>query len=246
MRREENPGGSSIVTLLIVGAIGYVGYQYLVSSGMWAQWFGGAAPAGTGSGVNINTIAAGIQNGQFVSAGTDAHGNTIVHQVSTGAYYAVSPAGAVSQASGPGQLGAGSPGTVVTTPPTTTPPVTTPPASSSLANQLQSAANQFMAASHAQGLNIDQWVFYYQQIKGVVLSGAQVESLIVGAGLSDATRGNIIPLSTFMNALSGVGLSGIVNTPNQGPIRAPLPASQSFGGGYGGYGNAGRRGKYVN
>jgi hypothetical protein len=102
-----------------------------------------------------------------------------------------------------------------------------------------------MANSGTQGLNIDQWVFYYQTIKGVTLSGTQVESLIMGAGLSDATRGTIIPLSTFLTALGGVGLSGIVAVPNQGPIRAPIPTTQSFRGGYGGYGNAGRKG-YLN
>lgn len=239
-QREENPGGSSIVTLLVVGVGGYFLYEYLVSSGLWAQWFGGAS-ASTGT---AQQIAAGLNNGQFVQAGTDAHGNIIVHQVSNGAYFAVNPtSGAVTQASGPGQLAVGSPGTVVTTPPVTQQP---PAQTSTLRAQLQSAANQYLAnMPSAGGLNIDQWVFYYQQIKGVTLTGDQVAALMAAAGLSAGNRASYIDLSTFMNALSGVGLSGIVPTPNQGPIRAPIPTTQSFGGGYGGYGNAGRKGRYL-
>lgn len=232
MKREENPGSSSAITLIILGVGGYFLYNYLVSSGLWAQWFGGAT-AGAGA-TNLNTIAAGIQSGAFVAAGTDAQGNTIVHQVSTGQYFAVNPtSGAVSAASGPGSAG-GSGSTVPVTV-----PVTTPPATSGLQSQLQNAANQFMANTGAGGLNIDQWVFYYQTIRGTTLSGAQVESLIQAAGLNDASRGTIIPLSTFMNALGGVGLSGIVSVPNGGPIAAPLP-TQSFNRGFGGYGANGR------
>lgn len=233
MKREENPGGSNIVSLVVIGAVAYFGYQYLVSSGLWAQWFGGAAPAAGGL---MQQIAAGLQNGQFVRAGTDAQGNIIVHQIATGAYYAVNPTtGAVSQASGPGS--GGTVGTQpVTTVPTTNPNTTTQPPVNALATQLQAMGNQFMANTGAQGLNIDQWVFYYQQIKGTTLSGTQVNSLISALGLSDATRSTtMIPLATFINALGGVGLSGIVTVPNQGPIAAPLPTSQNFNRGYGGY-----------
>lgn len=242
MKHEENPGGSSnIITLVILGVGGYFLYNYLVSSGMWAQWFGGAATNASGL-PSINTIAAGIQSGAFVAAGTDAQGNTVVHQISNGAYYAVNPtSGAVTGASGPGTLAVGAP--------TTVPPAQTPPAST-LTTQLQALGNQYMANMQAlgtpvAGLNIDQWSFYYQQLKGASITGAQMETIIVAAGLSDATRGTIIPVSQFINALGSVGLSGIVTTPGQGPIRSPLPTTQNFSGGYGGYGNAGRRG-YLN
>ncbi len=245
MKREENPGGNQLITLLIVGGVGYVAYQYLVSSGMWAQWFGGSA--GASALPTYQQIVAGVQAGQMVGAGTDAAGNSIVHNIASGAYYAVNPSsGAVSAANGPGQLAVGAPTTVVTQPASTPPAQTTvglPAGSSQLAAQLQAAGIQFMQGSGAQGLNIDQWMFYYQQIKGITLNGTQAASLIQAAGLSDATRGTVIPLSTFMNALGGVGLSGIVPVPNQGPIRAPIPTTQSFRGGYGGYGNSGR-GKY--
>lgn len=239
-----------MVSLAVMAAVAYFGYQYLVSSGLWAQWFGpggqfGNISGGTTAQANLQSIASGLASGALVAAGKDAAGNTIVHDVASGLYIAVNPTtGALAQASGPGQLAVGSPGTVVTTPPVTQqqPP---PAQTSGLQSQLQSAANQYMQASGHSGLNIDQWVFYYQTIKGVQLSGAQVESLIMAAGLSDATRSTIIPLSTFMNALGGVGLSGIVAVPNQGPIRAPIPTSQNFRGGYGGYGSAGRKG-YIN
>lgn len=244
MKHEENPGGSNIVTLLIVGVVGYVGYQYLVSSGMWAQWFGGAASA---SGLpTINTIAAGLQSGAFVGAGTNAQGNTVVHQVATGAYYAVNPtSGAVSGASGPGTLAVGAPTTVPTQPVVPSSTLT-----GTLANQLQALANQYMAnmqtaGTPVSGLNVDQWLYYYQLYKGVTVTPNQAESIIVAAGLTDATRGTILPLAQFLTALGSVGLSGIVSTPGQGPIRSPLPTTQNFGGGYGGYGNAGRRG-YLN
>lgn len=247
MKREENPGGSNIVTLIVIGAIGYFGYQYLVSSGLWAQWMGGTAPANASGLPTAAQIAAGLQSGAFIHAGTDSAGNIIVHQVATGAYYAVnSTTGAVSLASGPapqGTVGTQPVTTVPITQPNTT--ATTPAATSTLATQLQAAATQFMANTGAAGLNIDQWVFYYQTIKGVTLSGSQVESLIIAAGLSDATRGTIIPLSTFMSALGGVGLSGIIPVPNTGPISAPLPITQNFRRGYGGYSSGGRRG-YLN
>jgi len=248
MKREENPGGGNqIITLLIVAGGAYLAYNYLVSSGMWAQWFGGAAATGTGGGL-AQQIAAGLQSGAFVQAGKDAAGNIIVHQVSTGAYYAVNPTtGAVAQASGPGQLAVGAPTTVVTTPPVTQQP---PPVqvSSATATQLQQMGNQFIANMQAAGtpvagLNVDQWMFYYDQIKGTTLFGtAQGLAVIQAAGVPSST---IIPLSTFLSALGSAGLSGIVSVPNQGPIRAPIPTTQSFRGGYGGYGNSGRKG-YLN
>lgn len=255
--KQENPGGSNIVTLLIIGVVGYVGYQYLVSSGMWAQWFGGAA-AGTGSTL-AQQIAAGLQNGQFVQAGTDGAGNIIVHQVSTGAYYAVNPtSGAVSQASGPG--GGGTVGTQPTsTVPITQPnPVATTPPSSAVASQLQAMGNQFMQASGAAGLNVDQWLYYYQ----IVAHGAnpanpasftmtaQADPILgqLGIGTDASSRQRTVTMAQFLSALNGVGVSGIISVPGQGPIRTPLPTSQNFGGGYGGYsggGYSGRRG-YLN
>jgi len=236
MKRQENPsGGGEIITLLIVAGGAYLAYNYLQSSGLWAEWFGGAATSAGGT--IAQQIAAGLQSGAFVRAGTDAQGNIIVHQVSTGAYYAVNPTtGAVSQTSGPG--GGGTVGTQPTTTVPVTNPNTTPPATSALQTQLQAAGNQFMANMQAagtpvSGLNVDQWMFYYNQIKGTSLSGAQALSIIQAAGVPSS--GTIIPLSTFMSALGGVGLSGIVAVPNLGPITAPLPTSQNFNRGYGGY-----------
>jgi hypothetical protein len=202
MKREENPGGSNILTLAIIGVVGYVGYQYLISSGLWAQWFGGS-------------VAPHPLPPQTQPPST-----------------ATTPPGYIPQP-------------VAMPPQPQLPPPQTTPVTSALATQLQAAGAQFMSSTGAQGLNIDQWVFYYQTIKGVTLTGAQVESLILHAGLSDATRGTIIPLATFVNALTGSGLSGIIHVPGQGPIRAPLPTTQNFSGSYGGYGGGGRKG-YLN
>lgn len=237
MKREENPGGSQLMTMAIMAAVAYFGYQYLVSSGLWAQWFGGAASASALP--TAAQIQAGLSSGQFVSAGTDAAGNVIVHLISTGAYYAVNPvSGAVAQASGPGQLAIGAPTTVVTTPPVTQPAATTT-TTSAIATQLQAMGNQFMANMQAAGtpvagLNVDQWLFYYDQIRGTSLFGtAQYSEVIQAAGVPSSST--IIPLATFLTALGSVGLSGIVAVPNQGPITAPLPTSQNFNRGYGGY-----------
>jgi hypothetical protein len=65
---------------------------------------------------------------------------------------------------------------------------------------------------------------------------AQEEAITQALGLADATAATtIVSLPQFISALNGVGLSGIVRVPNQGPITAPLPTSQSFNRGYGGY-----------
>lgn len=181
-----------IIKLLIFGVGGYVLYQYLVSSGLWAQWFGGGAASATG---------------------------------------------AVAATSGPGITSGGG-----TTVPTTGPVTTTPPPSSNnnaLQSQLQNYANQFMTNTGAQGLNVDQWVFYYQTVRNTTLSGGQVEAIIQALGLTDATRGTLVTVSQFLTALGSTGLSGIVTVPNAGPIINPLP-SQSFNKGFGGYGSNGR------
>lgn len=176
-----NPKGGmgDIVKVAIMAAIAYYGYQYLVKSGMWAQWLGGAAlpqlPAGGTT----------VQSGQNVV------------------------------------------------------PITVPVNTSNLQNQL-AAAGAAYTANTGQGLNVDQWVYYYQQAKGVTLSGPQVESLIQTLGLNDASRATIISLPQFMGALGHVGLGSIIHVPNAGPIAAPLP-TQSFGGGFGGYRAGGYR-----
>jgi len=262
MKRQENPGGGNqILTMLIVVGGGYVLYQYLVSSGMWAQWFGGAA-SGTAGMPTLQQIAAGIQSGAFVAAGQDAHGNTIVHQVSTGAYYAVNnSSGAVTLAQGPGSTGS------TTTVPTTVPVSTTPPpAASNLQAQLQSYANQYLANMQAAGtpvagLNVNQWLWYYQIIRRganpantatFTMYGTQEDEAIVRAlGLTDAQQGTIVTLQQFMTALGSAGLSGlggIVMVPNSGPISNPLPSrvpAQSFNRGFGGYKHGVKGNTYV-
>ena len=44
MEKRKNPGDvNTIIIVLGLGAAAYLVYQYLQSSGLWAQWFGGAA-----------------------------------------------------------------------------------------------------------------------------------------------------------------------------------------------------------
>lgn len=254
-RREQNPGGSSeVVTLLIVAGGAYLAYTYLQSSGLWAQWFGGAAT--TGGMPTLATIEAGLQSGAFVGAGTDGSGNVIVHQAATGAYYAVNPTtGIVSAASGPGTLAVSNP---ATTPPPSQPVSSAP--STSTQTQLAAMAQQYMtnmaaAGTPVQGLNADQWLYYYQiitrganpaNIASFTITPQQGESVILALGLTDATRGTIISMQQFLNALGSAGVSGIISVPNGGPIRSPMPTTQSFSGGYGGYGTGGKRGGYLN
>ena len=254
MKRHENPGGSSeIVTLLIVAGGAYLAYNYLQSSGLWAQWFGGAAA--TGGMPTLATIQAGLQSGAFVGAGTDGSGNVIVHQASTGAYYAINPTtGVVSSASGPGTLAVSNP---ATTPPPSQPVTTTP--TTGVQTQLAAMAQQYMANMQAagtpvQGLNVDQWLYYYQiitrganpsNLASFTITPQQGESVILALGLTDATRGTIITMQQFLNALGSAGVSGIISVPNGGQIRNPMPTTQNFSGGYGGYGGGVKRG-YLN
>lgn len=179
-----NPKGmGDIVKLAIMAAVAYYGYQYLVSSGLWAQWFGGAPlpqlPAAGGGGTTA------VQPGQNVV------------------------------------------------------PITVPVNTSTLRNQLAAAGAQY-TANTGLPLNVDQWVYYYQQAKGVTLSGGQVDTLIQTLGLTNASRGTAITVDQFMAALGHVGLGSIISVPNAGPIAAPLP-TQSFGGGFGGYRAGGYR-----
>lgn len=256
--KKQNPKGGSgeIITLLIVAGGAYLAYNYLVSSGMWGQWFGGGAASANGL-PTTSTIAAGLNSGAFVGAGSDAAGNVIVHQVSTGAYYAVNPtSGAVSAASGPGTTSQPTTTTVPTTVPvSTTPPPTT--VTSTIQNQLQSMGNQFMTNTGAAGLNVDQWLYYYQiitrganpnNLASFTITPQQGEAVILALGLTDATRGTIVSMSQFLTAMGSAGVSGlggIVSVPNAGPIASPLP-TQSFNRGFGGYKNGVKANTYVN
>ncbi len=63
-----------LIKFALLGVGGYMLYNYLVQSGMWAQWFGGAAgmPAGAGN------LGASLPPGTILPAGTNqpAGGNT--------------------------------------------------------------------------------------------------------------------------------------------------------------------------
>lgn len=251
MKKQENPGGSSEIITMLLACGAYLAYTYLQSSGLWAQWFGGAGAAATGGMPTLATIQAGLQSGAFAGAGSDASGNVIVHQVATGAYYSVNPAtGVIAVASGPG----GTPSPTTNTVPTTV-PVNTPPPASNVQAQLQAMAQQFMQNTGAAGLNVDQWLYYWQiitrganpnNIATFTVTPQQGESVIQALGLTDATRGTIVSMSQFLAAMNTAGVSGlggIVMVPNSGPINNPLPSStlgQSFNRGFGGYGKNGQ------
>lgn len=171
----QSSGLGGIVKVAVVGGVAYFGYNYLVNSGLWASWFGGAAPVPAS--VPVSTVT--------------------------------TPASTVSTVG------------TVTTPASTTTPVT-PPAVQSTGSTLGQALN---ALAGNQSFDIDQWAYYYGQLRGLTLSGSQVESLIQAAGLTDATRSTVISPATFLAALGSVGLSGF-----RGMGAVPMLARASWGG----------------
>lgn len=93
-------------------------------------------------------------------------------------------------------------------PPTST--ASTSLLSTSVQTQLQQLANSDLAANPNQGgLNVDQWNYYLNQITGVQISPVQGEQLIQLLGEDDSTRGKIIPLNTYLTALSAAGLGRV-------------------------------------
>jgi hypothetical protein len=191
MAQHSSGGGlGGIVKIGLIGGAAYFGYNYLVNSGLWAEWFGGSAAAAIPPAtVPINTPA--------------------------------------SSSTTP-------PASSSTTPPAATapPPATTVQSvGSALGQALNAAAIQYLGNMIAAGtpapgggLTVDQWAYYYGQIRGLTLSASQVESLIQAAGLTDATRSTIISLATFLGALGSVGLSGY-----RGVGAVPVLARASWG-----------------
>lgn len=60
---HQSGGGSSIVKWVVLAGGAYVGYNYLVSSGMWAQWFG---PSSTPGGGGLTIPAANFPGSSIV------------------------------------------------------------------------------------------------------------------------------------------------------------------------------------
>lgn len=92
-------------------------------------------------------------------------------------------------------------------PPTSAP--ATSLVSTTFQSQLQALATAYAQANGGAGLNVDQWNYYMAQLTGVQVTGQQGEQLIQALGLTDATRGTIIPMTTYLTALSAIGLPGV-------------------------------------
>ena len=127
---------------------------------------------------------------------------TAVNPVST---TTVPPVG--TSAGQPGYISDPTPSNTTVVPPTSV--ASTSLISSSVQDQLQQLADTFVTNTQAIGLNVDQWNYYLAQITGVQLTGAQGEQLILALGETDATRGTIINLSTYLSALNATGLGGL-------------------------------------
>lgn len=104
------------------------------------------------------------------------------------------------------------------------------------AAQMQSLGNMMMQNTGAQGLDLDQWAYYWNDVGNVQLTGEQVSVALARAGVSQ--RQQIITLPQFFQAI-GVDVSTGVGTPiAPGPAPAPasvpggpIPASQGSAGG---------------
>jgi hypothetical protein len=210
----------SIIKLAIMAAIAYFGYEYLVRSGLWAQWFGGAAQP------QPQPTAGGIQTMPGYNPAQAALPAPIQPSPSP-IQLSQPPASAISAA---------------------------------VQAQLQASANQYLANMQAagtpkSGLDVDNWLYYYQvlvhganpnNLSTFPITGAQAATVFnaLGINYNDPTaRVTPVTLPQFAAAMSRAGVSGvgaIIPVPNNGPISAPLP-TQSFGAGYGGYGNGGYR-----
>lgn len=155
----------NIIKIGLIAGGAYLGYNYLVQSGMWAQWFGGGvspqpAPGGSGGAIPF----APIQN------------TTTPASTTTG------------------------PPAPVGTAPAPVPLPVTPTIQQQLANRGAAAGGL---------LNVDQWVYYYQQITGKILSGEQVGGILAATGQSGSSREKRIPVGDFLAALPMAGLSGL-------------------------------------
>lgn len=103
-------------------------------------------------------------------------------------------------------VGTGSGTTTNTIPPLpqqVPPPMQIAPAPAPLSVLLTNLAN-------GQTLNVDQWSYYYAQLPGrTQLTAQTMANLLNNAGITDTTRQNPMDVNTFINLLSGVGLSGM-------------------------------------
>lgn len=205
-----------LLKILIVGAGGYLLYNYLVSSGMWAQWFGGASGATglVGSGAAAAQLPAGATSQMGILPAT---GTTARMTVTT-------PSG------NPAQLAANQPYSVTITgaPPNARVNVT---AVQSTGQVFQNAIGNAMTDANGN--------YTLNAVSDPAHTGTWFEQWVVG-------NTPIAMWNFVLSPAAGVaGVGAIVRVPNNGPITSPLPtrpAMPSFGGG--GYGNAyGGKGK---
>jgi len=103
-------------------------------------------------------------------------------------------------------------------------PQSTPATLASLLTTAAGNAAQF-------GLNVDQWLYYYNRLPGrTVVTGQQVDQMLAKAGIDRTSPQSV---DYFVGMLNSVGLSGY--TPSRGTRFIPVPRLM-LGRGFGGYG----------
>lgn len=171
---RDSGGIGGVVKIGLVGVAGWFGYNYLVNSGLWGQWFGGAPSAGSS---------------QLPTPPAPA---------------APAPAAPAAPAPAPAA-------------PPLAPTATTPVSRAAL-----------IAAAGGPGilLDVDQWVYYYNQQKPPTLqvTGAQVNTLLNATGGSATNRAAQITVDQFLAVLPTAGLSGL-----GAPVRRPILARAAWG-----------------
>jgi len=246
-----------LIKFAIIGVIGYVGYNYLVSSGLWAQWFGGASggttpalPAGGGAVMSVTTAGgnpAALKAGEawtvkITGAPPNAHVDATDYQ-QNGVTIPNSIGNAMTDSSGTFSYAS-----------------TAPVASNYMGNwstvwtvngQQIGTWNFTLSAAGVSGVDNDALrnqlaaagVQFMRAMNAPGLSADQwafYYQQLTGTSLTESQaqnivmntgmqRGSLITLDQFLNALHGAGLGAIIEVPNAGPISAPLPTvSQNF------------------
>ena len=176
---------SSIIKLVIVGVAAYLGYNWLQSSGLWAQWFGGSS--------SFTTAPALLAYCQANPSGTASfNGQSAPCASWMQAAAATAPAGTPTVAAAPSAVNP------------TPAPVAAPPAHVTplTVNQL---LNAVAAAGYASSASItfdqDQWNYF--------VTTAVDQNAIVDIALPGYVPGALITAAEYIQMRQQAGVSGI-------------------------------------
>jgi len=190
-------GSSNVLTYVLLGGAAYVAYN----------WWKSQPAAGTTGSTSTPTIGAAVMDAadlaayvkaQRAAGATDTQIQAALNAMAAAQVLCISPS-VWNTATGTCKQQTASPQT--------------------LAQQLNAAAG-----SGAQfGLNIDEWLYYYNQLPGrTPVTGAQADSMISKAGV-DRTKPQSVDY--FVGMLNSIGLSGF-----GGYLPRPVFMSRGFGG----------------